>query len=179
MKDLHLTAVLTYDDMTMHDVDQESIAWFHDHVLGGDKLVLLDQGEIGDEVGKLRNVMVFEVDPGRVINAVKMQARHAIRVAELSRLISGSPQCPMEGGDEWNLHVRSHLGDAFAVERVEDPYSGPDRLSPEEITAFVAECPECSQRWEWIQERKAARRALSRARAVVTRHGQRLLQDAS
>lgn len=178
MRDLRLTAVLTYDDVTMHDDDPESLAWFHAHVLGGGKLVLLDQGEIGDEVGRLRDVRVFEVDPERVINAAKMQARHHVRVSELTRLIREGPQCPNEGDDGYNHHVLSHLGNAFAAERV-DSYSGPDRLTPAEITAFVADCPECSQRWVWIQERKAARRALSRARAVVTRHGQRLLDVAS
>ena len=54
MRTLRLVIELDYDPGTMHGDEVESMEWFRDEVLGGDHLMLLDQGDLGDVVGDVR-----------------------------------------------------------------------------------------------------------------------------
>lgn len=51
MKRLRITGILEYDDVAMHGNDIEAREWFESEVLRGNRLILHDNGELGDSVG--------------------------------------------------------------------------------------------------------------------------------
>lgn len=54
LKKIKLRIELTYDDVLMHGDDPDSISWFFREIILGQDLYLLDGGELGDEVGKVK-----------------------------------------------------------------------------------------------------------------------------
>jgi hypothetical protein len=60
MKTIKIVGELTYDDQLMHGDDPESIKWFYDLIIMGDDLEVMDFGDLGDSVGKLKIWKAFE-----------------------------------------------------------------------------------------------------------------------
>ena len=62
MARIRFTVELDYDAEMMHggDQDQEAREWFFNQVLGGPDLALVDLGDVGDELGRVRVVSVPE-----------------------------------------------------------------------------------------------------------------------
>lgn len=61
-KSLTLVVALEYDVELMHGDDLEAKDWFFEEILGGDHLTLHDNGDLGDEVGKVK--LIYWVKPG-------------------------------------------------------------------------------------------------------------------
>ena len=61
MKKLKLEIELEYNDKIMHGDDQESIDWFYDDILIGETgLLILHSNEIGDCIGKVKVLKIFD-----------------------------------------------------------------------------------------------------------------------
>jgi hypothetical protein len=54
MKTLKMTVELTYDDELMHSNDEEAENWFFNDILGGNNLILMDRGDLGDDLGDIK-----------------------------------------------------------------------------------------------------------------------------
>lgn len=54
MKKILVTAVLTYDDETMHGNDPDAERWFFRLLLDPEDRLLLHSNELGDEIGDVR-----------------------------------------------------------------------------------------------------------------------------
>jgi len=54
MKTLRMTIDLEYDDTIMYGHDLDAKEWFFNNVIHGDYLLLNDNGDIGDTLGKVR-----------------------------------------------------------------------------------------------------------------------------
>lgn len=62
MKTIRLLIDLTYDNEYMHGSDPAAEWWFEEDVLGGGSLVLVDRGDMGDDVGNVRIIARMPVD---------------------------------------------------------------------------------------------------------------------
>ena len=54
MRTITITAELTYDAEMMHGDELDATDWFYSDILFGDNLLLHDNGEIGDTIGKVK-----------------------------------------------------------------------------------------------------------------------------
>ena len=57
MTTLKLTVEFTYDELLMHEDDEEGISWFHNSILkeeGISPSLALFSGEIGDHIGDIK-----------------------------------------------------------------------------------------------------------------------------
>lgn len=59
-KKLRLLIELEYDGEKMHGEDKEAMDWFLGDILKGDHLMLIDAGDLGDEIGQVK---VLEIAP--------------------------------------------------------------------------------------------------------------------
>ena len=58
---INLLVELDYDGATMHGTDLEAIQWFREVILNGTKgELILHSNEIGDEVGTINVLRVYE-----------------------------------------------------------------------------------------------------------------------
>jgi len=59
MKTIRLTIDLTYEDDVMHGDDLDSVEWFKS-ILLGDDLQLGDFGDLGDMIGDVKVIEIWE-----------------------------------------------------------------------------------------------------------------------
>lgn len=121
-----------------------------------------------------QNMRVRNVSAEKIINALRLQGVHQRRVSELTKLIKADPHCPREDGEG-----PSHLRSAFQSVEGDGYYGDVRRLYPDEIRALLKECPACAQRFEWILQRKEARRELGISKRVVSNYARQLAADRS
>tara|TARA_R110000824_G_scaffold382084_1_gene575162 strand:+ start:59 stop:244 length:186 start_codon:yes stop_codon:yes gene_type:complete len=54
MKTIKMTVEFTYDDESMHGDDTVAEDWFFNDILGGNDLILMDRGDLGDDLGDIK-----------------------------------------------------------------------------------------------------------------------------
>lgn len=63
MTKVRIVADLDYDDKLIHGDDLMAKGWFYEAILQGENLVLHDNGDIGDDIGKLTVNEIHEYQP--------------------------------------------------------------------------------------------------------------------
>jgi len=61
METLRLVVEFTYDDVVMHDDDEEDIDWFYSDILFHEDFAVISS-EIGDEIGKMRILELLDTE---------------------------------------------------------------------------------------------------------------------